>query len=239
MEGLEWLAKLKKTLVQRKKGFIDPHWPEWYRNYACECAASEQDADQPLDALTLVVIDAETTGLDLKKDTLISLGGLKVLGSTIRVEGHFEGYLPTPESHQDNSAVAIHGILPNSSRYKYEQEEELLARLLSFLGPDGIIIGHHIGFDVEMINQALARQGAGPLKNRIIDTGEVAQRLQPAGYWTPKDTFTLDSLASRYRIPLSDRHTALGDAYITAVLWLKLTARLREKIGRPLLLADF
>ncbi|WP_020571209.1 3'-5' exonuclease [Neolewinella persica] len=239
MEGREWLEELKKMLSGRKKDFIDPQWPDWYRDYATKCMSNRRDDDLPIQQATIVVIDAETTGLDLKNDTLISLGGLKILGTTIFVNGHFEGYLPTPEKQEDKGAVAIHGILPHSSRYTYELEEELLVRLLAFLGTDAIIVGHHIGFDVEMINQALARQGGGPLKNRVIDTGKIAERLQPAGYWTPKDKFTLDSLASRYRIPLSDRHTALGDAYITAVLWLKLTARLREKMSRPLVLGDF
>lgn len=238
MEGREWLNKLKQTVRRRKPDYIDPSWPDWYTAYFENCLAAVPDPAMPLAKAPLFVIDAETTGLDLKKDQLISLGGLKVEGHTIFVQGHLEAYLPTPADHPGAKAVPIHGILPNSRRYTYDREDELLAKLLTFLGEGNIIVGHHIGFDVEMINQALARQGAGPLRNKVVDTARIAERLQPAGYWTPPDQFTLDNLARRYRIPLSDRHTALGDAYITAVLWLKLTARLTEKKGRALVVGD-
>lgn len=238
MEGREWLRKLKQTVRRSKPDMPDPAWPDWYAAYASQYLAEPMDPLRELAEANVVVLDAETTGLDLKKDRLISLGALQVRGNTIKVEGHFEAYLPTPADYQGRDAISIHGILPNSHRYTYDREDELLARLLTFLGPERIIVGHHIGFDLEMINQALARQGAGPLRNKLVDTARLAERLQPAGYWTPPDQFSLDNLARRYRIPLSDRHTALGDAYITAVLWLKLTARLAEKKGRALVVGD-
>jgi DNA polymerase-3 subunit epsilon len=217
---------------------IDPAWPAWYRDYVAECQVSPLSDGTPLKEVNVRVIDAETTGLIPKKDHLLSLGGLEVKGGTIFVRDHFEAYLPTPRGYSDRGGVSIHGILPNSLRYTYDREDELLVRLLRFLGPDGLIVGHHIGFDLEVINLALARQGAGPLRNRVIDTASLAERVQASGYWTPPQTYGLDSLARRYNIPLSDRHTALGDAYITAILWLKLTNRLRDKIGRDLLVGD-
>lgn len=217
---------------------VDPAWPAWYRAYAEESLAAPLREDVPLGEIKVRVIDAETTGLVPKKDHLLSLGGLKVKGGTVFVRDHFEAYLPTPRGHPDLGGISIHGILPNSRRYVYDREDELLARLLTFLGPDGLIVGHHIGFDLEVINLALARQGAGPLRNRVVDTARLAERVQAAGYWTPPQTYSLDSLARRYNIPLSDRHTALGDAYITAILWLKLTNRLRDRVGRDLLTGD-
>lgn len=238
MEGREWLRKLKSTLRKRKTVPPAPHWPEWYLDYATAYEENPPHDHQLLTETDIIVIDAETTGLNLKQDQLISLGALKVRGTSIFIQNQFEGYLPTPSGHQDKGAISIHGILPNSKRYAYDQEEDLLQKLLQFLGSGSLIVGHHIGFDVSMINQALARQGAGPLQNKVIDTAKLAERLQPAGYWTPPEKFSLDNLARRYRIPLSDRHTALGDAYITAVLWLKLTARLAKKVGRGLKVED-
>ncbi|NJC27406.1 3'-5' exonuclease [Neolewinella antarctica] len=217
---------------------IDPDWPVWYQQYTAACLAGTLPGSHPLSTARICVVDAETTGLDVKKDRLLSLAGLPVTDRTIFVRQQFEAYLPTPPDQLDHRAVAIHGIIPNSGRYVYDSEAELLRRFVKFIGADGIIVGHHIGFDVEIINRALIRAGAGPLRNRVIDTGQLAQRVQPAGYWTPPETFGLDSLARRYNIPLSDRHTALGDAYITAVLWLKLTGRLGDRVGRALLVED-
>ncbi|MEO0732661.1 MAG: 3'-5' exonuclease [Bacteroidota bacterium] len=236
MEGLEWFRKLRNSVRGRTAEMADPNWPVWYQRHF-EKVREKTPKNALLAEVPVVVIDAETTGLEQKKDRLLSLGGLRVAGNAIHQKEQFEGYLPTPQSHHAEEAIAIHGIIPNSERYGYSTEPDLLASFLDFIN-DRMIVGHHIGFDVEMINLALARHGAGPLRNRVVDTGRLAERLQPVGYWTPPDQFSLDKLARRYRIPLSDRHTALGDAYITAVLWLKLTGRLREKVQRKLLVRD-
>lgn len=238
MAGGKWLDKLKRK-VPGLGGSPDPDWPDWYLTYHQAYHDLARPQVQGEDEMSLVVVDAETTGTDVKKDYLISLGAIRVKGNSILIHDHFEAYLPTPSHLMADSPVNIHGIIPNSLRYKYDTEAGLLSRFLEFLGPEGIIVGHHIGFDVKMINLAMARHGAGRLLNRVIDTGLLAQRIQPVGYWTPPEKHSLDNLARRYRIPLSDRHTALGDAYITAVLWLKLVERLRIRVGRPLTVDDF
>ncbi len=236
MEGFAWFNRMRRSFQQKAEQQINPDWPAWYQEYY-----TSENFKRPKEALLaevpVVVIDAETTGLDVTTDRLISLGGLRVQGNQLQIGGHFEAYLPTPEAFAANEAVAIHGIIPNSQRYKYWREDEMLESLLAFLG-DAIIVGHHISFDVTMINQALVKAGAGKLQNQVIDTAAVAERIQPQGYWTQPGQYSLDKLARRYSIPLSDRHTALGDAYITAILWLKLTGRLRERIPRELELAD-
>lgn len=233
-----WWNKFLAVVPGYEPDRIDPAWPEWYRKYAEDCRAIPYRKDIPLREMNVRILDAETTGLVPEKDHLLSLGGLKVKDGSVFMQERFEAYLPTPAGHSDVGSVPIHGILPNSRRYTYDGEEELLAKLLLFLGPDSLIVGHHIGFDLEIINLALARQGAGPLRNRVVDTAVLARRVLASGYWTPPLTFSLDALARRYNISLSDRHTALGDAYITAVLWLKLTERLRNKTGRDLLNGD-
>lgn len=235
MREKNWLQKLK-TYLPGVKNSTRQEWPDWYAGYAGSFDKKAENV--PLNEVEVRVIDAETTGLSPRKDRLLSLGGLRVRGHTVFVRDHFEAYLPTPLQLEGESAVSIHGIVPNSLRYAYDTEEELLKRLLLFLGSDGLIVGHHIGFDLAMINDALARQGAGPLLNQVVDTSKLAERIRPVGYWTPPKEFSLDSLARRYRIPLSDRHTALGDAYITAVLWLKLTSQLKERKERTLTLED-
>ncbi|MEM1357514.1 MAG: 3'-5' exonuclease [Bacteroidota bacterium] len=233
---MEWFRKLRNSVRGKPKEIIDPNWPTWYQSYFSGFNYLAPKG-QPVKEVKIVVIDAETTGLDVAADRLLSLGALRVRGNTIHLQQQFEAYCPTPLDHYDAKAVAIHGIIPNSERYTYSKEADMLEQFLDFLG-DQIIVGHHIGFDVEMINRALVRLGASKLKNRVVDTAVLAERLQPTGYWTPPDQFSLDKLARRYKIPLSDRHTALGDAYITAVLWLKLIARLQEKSRKDLVAED-
>lgn len=229
MGRLNWL--------QRVLGKQSPdNFPAWYQTYLNQ--AGRLDPTTAFDELNIAVIDGETTGLDIKTDQLISLGGLKVRQNKVLIREQFEGYLRVPAGkYGDGGSVIIHGILPGSGRYTYSDPEELIRKFLRYVG-GSVIVGHHIGFDVSMINRQLAELGAGPLVNLIVDTAKLARLLAPAGYWTPNDNYTLDSLARRYGVGLSDRHTAMGDAFITAVLFLKLTARLRERRGRDLELGD-
>ena len=44
-----------------------------------------------------------------------------------------------------------------------------------------------------------------------------------------KESYTLDELARKFDLSCRDRHTALGDAYITAMAFLKILTRLEEK----------
>lgn len=85
------------------------------------------------------------------------------------------------------------------------------------------MVGHHVSFDIEMINQALNRMNLGTLKNEYMDTDIMYQKLKHF----PQDQHTsLDELCDIYKIKKSDRHTASGDAYITALLFLKLKRKL-------------
>ncbi len=238
MEGKSWYEMLRRRmgLPVGEEEAVNAE-PEWYRSYLAAASVSI-DPLTPVTELSIVVLDAETTGLDVRQDHLLSLGALRIQGNTIKLTEQFEAYVADATEGTDwQGAVPIHGILPNSRRYVHSSEEEVIERLLSFLG-GAVIIGHHIGFDREMINRALTAAGAAPLVNPVIDTAWLAQRIQPKGYWSPPGDYSLDSLARRYRIPLSDRHTALGDCYITGVLWLKLLSRFEEKLGRPIVLKD-
>ncbi|MGB3801782.1 MAG: 3'-5' exonuclease [Lewinella sp.] len=231
-----WLHRVRDRLTGGKNTPGRDTWPDWYRAYR-ETYTPLPPSSTPLHELSIIVLDAETTGLDVKRDRMLSLGALRVTGNSISLADKFETYLPVPEGFDASDSVSIHGIIPNSSRYKHTDEPTLLANFLTYLGGD-LIVGHHIAFDVEMINRSLLRRGAQTLQNTVVDTGDLARRLRPAGYWTPPHDYSLDSLAKRYSIPLSDRHTALGDCYITAVLWLKLLRRLAVKVDRDLVLGD-
>ncbi|PPK86729.1 DNA polymerase III epsilon subunit [Neolewinella xylanilytica] len=235
MSETSWLRRIQDRLTGNG---LDRRadWPSWYREYA-DSFQSPPPPGTPLHELPVVVLDAETTGLDVRRDRILSLGALRVSGNSISLADKFEAYLPVPDGFDGSESVSIHGIIPNSSRYDHTDEPTLLAEFLTYLGSK-VIVGHHIGFDVEMINRSLLRHGAPPLRNAVVDTADLAKRLRPAGYWTPRHDYGLDALAKRYTIPLSDRHTALGDCYITAVLWLKLLRRLAVKLDRDLVLGD-
>ncbi|SCY19973.1 DNA polymerase-3 subunit epsilon [Flavobacterium anhuiense] len=173
-----------------------------------------------------VVLDTETTGFDYDNDRILCIGALVLQNGIINVQESFEVYLE--QDHYDKSTAQIHGILKDLL-IKRPTELEALKQFLDFLG-DSIIIAHHTIFDVTMINRALERNGLPQLQNKTLDTAYLYKKtLIQSHLFERKDHYTLDDLADKFDISKKDRHTALGDAYITAIAFLKIVKKLREK----------
>lgn len=166
-----------------------------------------------------VIFDCESTGLDYKKDRILSIGAIAIVDNVIQVNDYFEVFviqeLFKPES------VPIHGIMRNGNEEKIIEAEAII-RFLDYI-KDAILIGHHINFDLELINEALNRLNVGNLKNEYMDTDAMHQKIK---YLPFEEHRSLDELCEVYKIRKSDRHTASGDAFITALLFLKMKKRL-------------
>lgn len=181
-----------------------------------------------LSQLKFTVLDTETTGLDSSKDSILSFGAVKISDLKIQITTAVEWY---PKSENSaGKAAQIHGLVGISDQIS---SEEFLKRLLLYLG-NTIIVGHHIGFDLEMISKELRLFGINQLPNPVIDTLNLAIRLEHGPQADQSriamGAYGLDELCKRYGIETEDRHTAGGDAFLTAQLFLKLL-KLAEKKG--------
>lgn len=184
------------------------------------------DENITIEETRFVVLDTETTGFDYENDRILCIGALVLQNGTISIQNSFEVYLQ--QDHYDKSTAQIHGILRDFI-LKRPTELEALKQFLVFLG-DSIIIAHHTIFDVTMINKALERNGLPQLTNKTLDTAHLYKKtLIKSHLFERKDHYTLDDLADKFDISKKDRHTALGDAYITAIAFLKIVKKLKEK----------
>ncbi|WPO77405.1 3'-5' exonuclease [Flavobacterium sp. KACC 22761] len=184
------------------------------------------DENSTIEETRFVVLDTETTGFDYENDRILCIGALVLQNGIINVQESFEVYLE--QDHYDKSTAQIHGILKDLL-VKRPTELEALQQFLNFLG-DSIIIAHHTIFDVTMINKALERNGLPQLTNKTLDTAYLYKKtLIQSHLFERKDHYTLDDLADKFDISKKDRHTALGDAYITAIAFLKIVKKLKEK----------
>lgn len=184
------------------------------------------DENITIEETRFVVLDTETTGFDYENDRILCIGALALQNGTIAIQNSFEVYLQ--QDHYDKSTAQIHGILRDFV-LKRPTELEALEQFLAFLG-DSIIIAHHTIFDVTMINKALERNNLPQLINKTLDTAYLYKKtLIKSHLFERKDHYTLDDLADKFDISKKDRHTALGDAYITAIAFLKIIKKLREK----------
>jgi DNA polymerase-3 subunit epsilon len=184
------------------------------------------DENISIEETRFVVLDTETTGFDYDNDRILCIGALVLQNNMISIQDSFEVYIQ--QDHYDKSTAQIHGILKDFV-LKRPNELEALQQFLTFLG-DSIIIAHHTIFDITMINKALERNGLPTLTNKTLDTAHLYKKtLIKSHLFERKDHYTLDDLADKFDISKKDRHTALGDAYITAIAFLKIVKKLKEK----------
>lgn len=187
---------------------------------------SDEDLLGEISTSRFVVLDTETTGFDYENDRILCIGAIVLQNNTISIQDSFEVYIQ--QEHYNKATAQIHGILKDFVLDRPE-ELEVLQQFLAFLG-DSIIIAHHTAFDVTMINKALERNGLPTLKNRTLDTAMLYKKtLIVSNLLERKEHYSLDDLADKFDISKKDRHTAMGDAYITAIAFLKILKKLREK----------
>jgi DNA polymerase-3 subunit epsilon len=188
--------------------------------------SSDEDLLGDINSTRFVVLDTETTGFDYENDRILCIGAIVLQNNRIAIQDSFEVFIQ--QEHYNQATAQIHGILKDFVLDR-PKELEALEQFLAFVG-DAIIIAHHTKFDVTMINEALDRNELPKLKNRTLDTAVLYKKtLIVSNLLEVKENYTLDDLADKFDISKKDRHTAMGDAYITAIAFLKILKKLREK----------
>jgi DNA polymerase-3 subunit epsilon len=206
--------------------------PPSIETYKQAFAATWRD-DTPVEQVRFVVLDSETTGFSPVLDRILTIGAVAVVDGEIRLDDSFDELLKVTG---DVGPVAVHGVTPDRSDRGYE-EGEAVERFLAYLR-DGVIVGHHIGHDVSMLDAALERMGTDVrLLNRALDTADLTLHLAQDGAFSGVKLphhITLDTLADLFGVIPHDRHTASGDAFITALVFLRLL-KLASRHGRTTL----
>ena len=207
---LNWFQKKKK------------HYPKFWLEYL-ECF--ENKTKNTIENSRFVAFDTETTGFDKKLDRILSIGAVSLLNKTIHVNESFELYIKQDVFKAET--VKIHGLMKVGSLKKVD-ELEAIKQFLRYIKSD-ILIAHHAMFDYNMVNAMLFRHGLGKLKNKFIDTGYLYKKSKHIIYHENLKNYSLDDLCKELNVPKVDRHTASGDALITAMLFLKISSRLSKR----------
>ena len=203
------------------------------------------DAALSITQARYVSIDTELTGLDEKKDAIVSLGAVRMTGGTIRLGETFYR-LVKPAKALTAESVVIHEITPSDVE-EVPGIDAALAEFLGFCGND-ILLGHFLSIDLGFLNREAKRQFGSPVKNAVVDTFSVHEWLRlrlrdhPC-FASPARSCQLYDIAKCFGIPVNGAHNALMDAYTTAQLFqwmipMLQTAGVRDigslvKIGIP------
>jgi DNA polymerase-3 subunit epsilon len=185
--------------------------PQFWKNYTALFDSEEKSGAEK----RYVVFDLETSGNDAKEDIILSIGALGLAGNALVINDFFEAQIKTDEKHEVNTAKL-------QLTTEKVVEAEAIIQFIRFAG-DAILVSHNSNTDVEMLNQALKRLDLGRIKNSIMDINVLYQKWKdlPDDYHA-----TTDEMCDALKISKGDRHTASGNAYITALLFLKLKKKL-------------
>lgn len=189
--------------------------PQFWKNYL-----HYFDNDDKQSLKRYVVFDMETSGLDWREDVILSIGAIAVVGDAIEVGDFLEVYVK--QERFVTQSTSLLGVIKEQNQEKFVEAEAMI-RFLNFV-KDSTLVSHNINLDVEMINQALKRLDLGRMKNAIMDTNVLFQK------WKGLDEnhkASLDEICDALKINKTERYTASGNAYTTALIFLKLKSKLR------------
>lgn len=195
---LDWLKNINKD------------YPDFWKAYLSKF---EQKSNR------FVVLSMETSGLSLSKDVILSMGAFSIINDSIVIADSFETVIAQYKFFHDNG---ISNEFTVETKMKKMVEPDGIHALVDFIG-NSVLVGHHVDFDVEMINVALEKLGCGRLKNEALDIDVMHRKLNDIN----NKQFSLEELCDIYKIPKSDRNSSSEDAYKIALLFLKLKSRLR------------
>lgn len=197
----------------------------------------------PLREVELVALDLETTGLDPRKDELLSVGLMPVHRGEILLGGAL--HLPVrPRGDVGDSAV-LHG-LTDDALADAPSLSEVLPEVLDAFTTSGapayrrVLLAHFSQVETRFLTAACrAVYGAG-LRLQVVDTLEVERRviLRAGLHELEAGQVRLDACRRRRRLPRYQAHSAVTDALACAELFLAQCAEVEEQLGRELTLAD-
>lgn len=182
---------------------------ETWRRLPVPAATSHDLADG-----RFVVVDVETTGLNLARDRLVSIAAIAMTGRGIRLGETFEVIL-RQEAASTKENILLHGI-GGTAQVEGEPPAESLLRFLEFIGKDPLL-AFHAAFDAGMIRKAMLRRLGFRLRHQWLDLAILAPALFPE---LGERRRSLDEWSAYFAIPNYARHDAMADALATAQLGL-------------------
>ena len=208
---MSWLARLFRPQIEMSPGLTNR-----VREWSERPALSEKTT---LAEARFIVVDVETSGLDARKDRLLSIGAVTVESLRLDAGASYETILRREElSEREN--ILIHGIGPQAQAAGVEPEEVLM-RFLEFAGKYPLV-AFHAAFDRTVLDRELRETLGVRLPNAWIDLAQLAPVLVPEAR-LPRAG--LDEWLAYFGLRAHARHRAVDDAMVTGELFLILLKR--------------
>ena len=166
-----------------------------------------------------VCFDCETTGLNPKKDDIVSIGAVIIKGNTIVSSKKFVKFVK-PKTKLQAEAIKIHHIR-ECDLEDAEDINDVVEEFLNFIG-NRTLVGYFLEFDINMINKYLKPMLGIKLPNKALEVSAIyhdyKMEIIPQGHIDLRFNTIMDEL----KIPNFGKHDAFNDALMTSMIFVKL-----------------
>jgi len=168
----------------------------------------------------VVAIDCETTGLDTRRDDIVSVAAVPIHGSRILASRRFEATV-RPSARMKAEAIKVHRLREGDVAGG-RSIEDVLPELLRFIGPRPLV-GYYLEFDIAMINRPMRRLLGIELPNARIEVSGLyyERKYGDAPPGTQVD-LRFAAILADLGLPALDQHDASSDALMTAMMYVCL-----------------
>ena len=196
--------------------------PEFYDFDLFQTSTQTKALDEvPLSQLAYTVFDTETTGLNPSQgDEIIQIGATRVVNGKVLKQEVFD-QLVNPKRTIPAASIPIHGITQDM----VNGQPPILEVLPAFhaFSQDTVLVAHNAAFDMRFL-QLKEKDTGLKFDQPVLDTLLLSALIHPG-----QDSHRLEAIAERFNVTVIGRHTAMGDAMVTAEVFVKLIPLLAEK----------
>ena len=188
------------------------------------------DEKTPITETSYVVLDTELTGLDEKKDSIVSIGAVRMTGGSIGLGETFYRVV-SPRTEMSAASVMIHEITPSEVESK-PGIDAVFDEFLEFCGAS-VLVGHFISIDLSFLNRDMKRIRGTEIPNPALDTFSIYEWLRKRDLtrdcWaTTLAGYRLYDIVRCFDIAVNGAHNAIMDAFTTAQLMQRFFPLLAE-----------
>lgn len=167
------------------------------------------------------MLDTETTGLATRTDRIVQIGAVRITAGQVDTEDVFDR-LVNPGISIPEASTAIHG-LSDQDVAPADRFADVMPAFADWTGTD-LVLGYAIGFDLAMFEAEHRRAGLPWKTPRSLDVAHLVALAAPS-----LPSTGLDAAATWLGIQIRNRHQALGDARLAALVYLALLPKLKAR----------
>ncbi|GGD32514.1 3'-5' exonuclease [Malaciobacter pacificus] len=174
-----------------------------------------------------VCFDCETTGLDPKKDDIISIGAVTIKNNTIVSSKKFVRFVK-PKTKLQAEAIKVHHIR-ECDLESAEDIDDVILEFIDYIG-NKPLVGYFLEFDIAMINKYLKPKLGIKLPNRAYEVSAIYYDYKIEKIPQSNIDLRFDVIMEDLKIPTMGKHDAYNDALMTSLIFIKLLNQPNVKI---------